>query len=157
MVLGNEKIWMRTRILWLKKYLIMDTSIEIINDLNNMLTVSSNYHDSLHIYYVLERTYHLFGQTKAAIDYSNLILSLNKSKYGLYRAIFPIVENDILLYFQSGLKETYKKHLKYIENNSVSPDDNIIPYFYSQYYLYTENFDMLAATIDDAEEAYGNY
>ena len=53
--------------------------------------------------------------------------------------------------------EEYKKHLTYIENNAVSPDENIIPYFYSKYYLHTENFDMLAATIDAAEEGYGNY
>ena len=61
------------------------------------------------------------------------------------------------LYIQAGLKEIYKKHLSYFENNAVSPDDNMVPFFYSNYYLYSDNFDMLAATIDEAEEGYGDY
>ena len=157
MMVGNEEIWMKTRILWYKKSLNMDTSTEIINDLNNILAVSDDFDDSLHIYYQLEFAYYLFGQTKSAVDYSNLSKRFIESKYGLYRSIFPIVQNDAELYIDAGLMEEYKKHLTYIENNAVSPDENIIPYFYSKYYLYTENFDMLAATVDDAEEGYGNY
>jgi hypothetical protein len=157
MMVGNEEIWMKTRILWYKKLLNMDTSTEIINDLNNMLAVSDDFDDSLHIYYQLKWAYNLFGQNKVAVDYSNIIKSLNASKYGLYRAIFPIVEYDAELYIDAGLKEAYKEYLIFIENNAVSPDENIIPYFYSKYYLYTENFEMLAETVDDAEEGYGNY
>ena len=157
MMVGNEEIWMKTRILWYKKSLNMDTSTEIINDLNNMLAVSDDFDDSLHIYYQLELAYYLFGQTKGAVDYSNLAKRLKESKYGLYTAIFSIVFNDAELYIESGLKEAYKEYLTYFENNAVSPDENIIPYFYSKYYLYTKNFDMLAVTVDDAEEGYGNY
>ena len=157
MMLGYEEIWMKSQMLWYKKSLNMDTSIDIINDLNNMLTISSDFEDSVHIYYQLSWAHHLFGQNKVAVKYSNLIKSLKERKYGLYRAIFPIVNYDVELYILAGLKEKYKEYLIYIENNAVSPDENIIPYFYSKYYLFTENFDMLAATIDDAEEGYGNY
>ena len=156
-VLGNEEIWMKTKMLWYERSLKMDTSVKITNDLKNMLTVSSDIDDSLHIYYQLAWASSLFGQYQAAVDYSNRIQSLNESKYGLYRAIFPIVEYDAELYVDAGFKEAYKEYLIFIENNAVSPDENIIPYFYSKYYLQTENFDMLAATIDAAEEGYGNY
>ena len=112
---------------------------------------------TVRIYYQLKMAYYLFGQTKGVVDYSNLAKRLKESKYGLYYSIFTIVENDVELFIHAGLKDEYKKHLIFIENNAVSPDENIIPYFYSKYYLQTENFDMLAATIDAAEDGYGNY
>ena len=156
-VIGNEEIWMKTKILWYERSLKMDTSVKITNDLKNMLTVASDIDDSLYIYYQLRWASSLFGQNEAAVDYSNRIKYLNESKYGLHGSIFPIVEYSVELFIHAGLKDEYKKHLIFIENNAVSPDENIIPYFYSKYYLYTENFDMLAATIDAAEEGYGNY
>ena len=155
-VLGNEEIEMKTQILWYKRSLNMDTSVEIINELNNMLAVSDNDDDSLHVYYNLAWIYESSGQLKASVDYRNIIRNLRELKYGLYNAIYPLVSHNTQLFIQAGLEDTLIKHLTYIENNAVSPDDNIIPYFYSKYYLYTENFDMLAATIDAAEDGYAD-
>ena len=68
---------------------------------------------------------------------SNFSKRIRESKYGLYSAIFPIVEYDLELFIHAGLKDVYKKHLIFIENNgspipgrrNVGSVSNVVGFF----------------------------
>ena len=56
-VLGNPELYVELKMLWYIKYLNKDTSPEVmIKKLNNMLAVSDNSDDSLHIYHHLKHS-----------------------------------------------------------------------------------------------------
>ena len=55
------------------------------------------------------------------------------------------------------MMDSVRTFLDYHVDHTVEPYDKAIPYYECIYYLYRENYDMLAATIDAAEAGYEEY
>ena len=79
-------------------------------------------------------------------------------KYGKKSTVeFLLEENQINIYKHLDMMDSVRIFLDYKVEHTVEPYDKAIPYYECIYYLYRENYDMLAATIDAAEAGYEDF
>ena len=131
---------------------------EYINELHNLIDKSENYRDSIYTYHSIKDLYVHLGFIKKSYEYVEKISDMHRKKYGRLSSMNTLLStHQIYIFKQLNMMDSVKTYLDYYAENSVAPYDNRVPYLKCKYYLYMENYDMLAATIDAAEEGYAEF
>jgi tetratricopeptide (TPR) repeat protein len=157
-LLSNEELYLK-RSLLKKKYLSNNIgSNQYVEQLSKLLDKSESYRDSLNTYHKIKNHYVHLGHIKKSYEYVEKISDMHRKKYGRISSMNTLLnKHQINIFKHLNMMDSVKIYLDYYAENSVAPYDNRVPYVKCIYYLYMENYDMLAATIDDAEDGYAEF
>jgi hypothetical protein len=124
-----------------------------------LLEKNENIRDSISSYNTIKSFYVHLGKLKKSYDYLDKINNLMIDKYGKISTIRNTIthEDELYIYKHLNMMDSVKTYLDFFAENTVPPYNNMVPYAKCLYYLYRENYDMLAATIDDAEAGYAEF
>ncbi|SVC63535.1 uncharacterized protein METZ01_LOCUS316389, partial [marine metagenome] len=157
-LLSNEEIYLKRSLLHHKYYSNNIDAIQYINDVTILLEKSENDIDSMDIYYSIKDYYVHIGEIKKSFEYVKKIIDMHKNKFGNMSSMDILLDKDQLYIFKHlNMMDSVKTYLDYYAENTVPPYDNMVPYIKCLYYLYTENYEMLATTTDDAESGLADF
>ena len=112
----------------------------------------------MRVYLSMKEFYVNLGEIKKSYEYVEKMSNMNINRYGIMYEAEHLWEHDQLNIFKHlNMMDSVKIVFDYYEENTVPPYDNMLPYIKCLYYLYSENYEMLAATIDDAELGYAEF
>ena len=157
-LLSNEELYLKTSLL---NYSYQDkriNSIDYLLSLNTMLLNTDSFNDSVHVYFVLNDLYFDLGKVNEGIEILGIIKKMYFRRVGEFSALMRGLNSyQMKFYIIAGLSDVVKASLDRLSEIAVSPYDNRLSYLQCFYYLYTENYDLLAATIDAAESGYADF
>jgi len=157
-LLGNEEIYLRASLIFNKYKSKIFNENNAIDELNKLLAKSDNYRDSVNTYDNLRSLYIGLGQVNRSYEYVERIRDLKLNKYGKLSSIKYLLNNKRINIFQHlDMMDSVKSFIDYYEESAIEPYDKTVAYKKCIYYLYMENYDMLSATIDDAESGYSEF
>ena len=157
-LLGNEEIYLRASLIFNKYKSEIFNENNAIIELNKLLAKSDNYRDSVNTYDNLRSLYIGLGQVNRSYEYIERISDLKLNKYGKLSSIKYLLNNKRINIFQHlDMMDSVKSFIDYYEESAIEPYDKTVAYKKCIYYLYMENYDMLSATIDDAELGYSEH
>ena len=157
-LLSNDELYLKRKLLN-KKYLSnYIESNQYVEQLSKLLDNSTGYRDSMNTYHDIKKHYFHLGNIKKSYEHVKKISDLQRNKYGRMSSMNTLLnKHQINIFKHLNMMDSVKTYLDYYSENSVAPYNNRVPYVKCIYYLYMENYDMLAAAIDDAEKGYAEF
>ena len=157
-LLSNEEIYLKRSLLYHEYQSNNIDAIEYINGVNKLLKKSENYIDSMDTYYSMKDFYVHLGKIEKSYEYVKKIIAMHKNKFGNMATMDVLFDKDQLYIFKHlDMMDSVKTYLDYYTENSVPPYDNLTPYKKCLYYLFTENTELLATNLDDAESGLADF
>ena len=157
-LLSNEEIYLKRALLHHKYYSNNLDVNQYIKDINILLEKSKNDIDSMDTYYSLKDFYIHSGKIKTSYEYVKKIALMHKNKFGYISSMDFILDKEQLYIFKNlNMMDSVKTYLDYYEEHTAPPYDNMVPYMKCLYYLYLENYEMLATTTDAAESGLADF
>jgi len=157
-LLSNEQHYYKLMLLNHKYYSNKIDENKYINGTNILLEKSENFTDSMRVYLSMKEFYVNLGEIKKSYEYVEKISNMNINRYSIMYEAEHLWEHDQLNIFKHlNMMDSVKIVFDYYEENTVPPYDNMLPYIKCLYYLYSENYEMLVASIDDAALGYAEF